>query len=256
MIASLWGIWSVWLRYFAVFKNGLPYYITTAFLEPVLYLASFAFGVGALVGEVSVGGEVMSYRPFVFSGILAQTLLFQGFFEGAYGGFFRLHYQRIFQAISATPITLSEVIWAELLWCASKATLASLLVTLIGIATGHFLLSCIWLIVPACFLSALLFGALGLCAAGRATLIDHLAYPQFLFVFPMFLFCGVFYPIDLLPQPLPTLVWILPLTSVLSLLRTVTLGQAFEPQALAIAVLWVVVAVFFARRLLISHIVK
>jgi lipooligosaccharide transport system permease protein len=230
--------------------------LTTAFLEPVLYLTSFAFGLGTLVNEVKVGNEIINYQSFVFSGIIAQTVLFQGFFEGAYGGFFRLHYQKIFQAIASTPVTLSEVIWAELLWDASKATLASLLVTAIGIATGNFLLSSIIYIIPLCFLSALLFGALGLCTAAIAKNIDQISYPQFLFIFPMFLFCGVFYPIDVLPQPLPVLVWILPLTSVVSLMRTITLGSPFEPYALAIVLFWVVAAIVFARRALLARLVK
>lgn len=256
MTESMWGIWSVWRRYFAVFRKSFLYYLTTAFLEPILYLASFAFGLGTLLTEVKVGNEIMSYQSFVFSGIIAQTVLFQGFFEGAYGGFFRLNYQRIFQAIATTPVTLSEVIWAELLWDASKATLASLLVTAIGIATGNFLLSSIVYIIPVCFLSALLFGALGLCTAGYSTNIDQISYPQFLFIFPMFLFCGVFYPIDVLPQPLPVLVWILPLTSVNSLMRTIAVGSPFEPYALAIVIIWVVVAVILARRVLIAKLVK
>jgi len=256
MTESMWGIWSVWRRYFAVFRKSFLYYLTTAFLEPILYLTSFAFGLGNLIGDVKVGNEMMNYQSFVFSGVIAQTVLFQGFFEGAYGGFFRLNYQRIFQAIATTPVTLSEVIWAELLWDASKATLASLLVTAIGIATGNFLWSSIILMIPVCFMSALLFGALGLCTAGYSSNIDQISYPQFLFVFPMFLFCGVFYPIDVLPDPLPTLVWILPLTSVNSLMRTIAVGTPFESYALAIIIAWVVVAIFMARRALMSRLVK
>jgi lipooligosaccharide transport system permease protein len=219
MTESLWSIWCVWLRYLAVFRKNFVYYLTTAFLEPVLYLTSFAFGLGVLVKEVTTNGNALSYQSFVFSGIIAQTVLFQGFFEGAYGGFFRMNYQRIFQAVASTPVTLSEVIWAELLWDASKATMAAFVVTALGVATGNFLPWSLLFMVPISFMSALLFAGLGLCSAAYSTNIDQLSYPQFLFVFPMFLFCGVFYPIDVLPGPLPTIVWILPLTSVISLIR-------------------------------------
>jgi lipooligosaccharide transport system permease protein len=256
MTESLWGVWCVWLRYFAVFRKSFPYYLTTSFLEPVLYLISFGFGLGTLVSDFQVDGETMSYQSFVFSGIIAQTVLFQGFFEGAYGGFFRLNYQRVFQAISSTPVTLNEVVWAELLWDASKATLAAMMVTAIGVTTGNFIISSLLFMIPVCFVSALLFGALGLCAAAYSTNIDQLSYPQFLFIFPMFLFCGVFYPIDVLPGPLPTLVWILPLTSVTSIMRTITLGLPFQPLAFLIALAWAVAAVVFARRTLVKRLVK
>ncbi|HQT26081.1 MAG TPA: hypothetical protein PLK99_05705, partial [Burkholderiales bacterium] len=107
---SLWGIMQVWLRYFSVFYKGIGYYLVTTFIEPVLYMLAFGYGVGGLIGDLSTGGVHLTYRSFVFSGIIAQTVLFQGFYEGAYGGFIRMYYQKIFHAISVTPITLSEVL--------------------------------------------------------------------------------------------------------------------------------------------------
>lgn len=256
MIDSMRGIGCVWLRYMAVFRKSFSYYLTTAFLEPILYLASFAFGLGSMVGDVRTSGVTLTYQSFVFSGIIAQTVLFQGFFEGAYGGFFRMNYQRVFQAIASTPITLSEVVWAELLWDATKATMAAMVVTLIGVINGNFLPTSLLLMIPICFLSALLFAGLGLCAAAYSTNIDHLSYPQFLFIFPMFLFCGVFYPIEVLPYPLPTLVWFLPLTSVNALMRSAALGLPFEPLSLIIALAWVVASVAVAHRALVRRLVK
>ena len=77
-------------------------------------------------------GIELTYRQFIFAGIVGQTLLFQGFFEAAYGSFVRMYYQRIFQAIAVTPITLSEVLWAEIMWDASKATFSASVVIGIG----------------------------------------------------------------------------------------------------------------------------
>src|SRR6185437_14253484 len=108
---SLWGIRCVWLRYFDVFTKGIVYYLVTTFTEPVLYLLSFGLGVGSLVGTIHANGMSVSYRDFIFSGIIGQTLLFQGFFEASYGGFVRMYYQKIYQAMALTPITLSEVLW-------------------------------------------------------------------------------------------------------------------------------------------------
>ena len=79
-----------------------------------------------MIGTVNVAGLELTYRQFIFAGIVSQTLMFQGFFEAAYGAFIRMYYQRIFQAIAVTPITLSEVLWAELIWDASKAAFAAI----------------------------------------------------------------------------------------------------------------------------------
>jgi lipooligosaccharide transport system permease protein len=253
---TLWGIGQVWLRYFSVFYKGIRYYLVTTFIEPILYMLAFGFGVGSLIGEFSAGGMHISYKSFIFSGIIAQTVLFQGFYEGAYGGFIRMYYQRIFHAISVTPITLSEVLWGELLWDASKSALAAEVVALIGVTTGDFPPLALITLLPLSFLSSLLFAGMGLAAAGYSRNIDQLSYPQYLLVFPMFLFCGVFYPLENLPLPLQIIAWTAPLTSVASLARTLTLGFPFQVQAVPILLFWMVFLLWLARRSMFRRLVK
>ena len=254
--ATLWGVRCVWLRYCDVFRKSLGYYLVTTFTEPFLYLLAFGFGVGSLIGSLEANGAHVSYRSFVFSGIIGQTLLFQGFYEASYGGFVRMYYQRIFQAMAVTPITLSEVLWGELLWDASKATLAAAIIAVIGVATGDFPLYAPLAVVPVAFPAALLFAGMGLAVAARSRTIEEISYPQYLLVFPMFLFCGVFFPLEQLPLPLQWLAWALPLTSVNSLMRTLALGFPFEPWAVAILAVWLVALVLYSRRAMFGRLVK
>jgi len=253
---TLWAVHCVWLRYFDVFRRSLVYYLVTTFTEPILYLLAFGLGVGSLIGTVTVNGVDVPYRRFVFAGIIGQTVLFQGFFEAAYGGFVRMYYQRIFSAMAVTPITLSEVLWGELLWDASKATLAALVVTLIGVATGDFPATAPLAVLPLAFFAALLFAGMGLTVAARARTIEEISYPQYLLVFPMFLFCGVFYPVENLPEPVQFAAWALPLTSVNSLVRTITLGFPFQPWSVAIVAFWLMALVAFSRRSMFARLVK
>lgn len=253
---SLWGVWSVWRRYFSVFVKGIVYYLVTTFVEPLLYLLAFGVGVGSLIGTLHAGGIRLTYRAFIFSGIIAQTALFQGFYEGSYGAFVRMYYQRIFQSIAITPITLSEVLWGELLWDASKATLAAEVVALIGVGSGTFPPLSLLTLLPLAFLSSLLFSGMGLAAAAYSRSIDELSYPQYLLVFPMFLFCGVFYPVEDLPRALQPVAWIFPLTAVNSLVRTLTLGLPFQPGAVAIFLVWLVVSVYVSRRAMTRRLIK
>ncbi len=256
MPESLWGVWCVWKRYHAAFIKSLVYYLLTTFLEPIFYLLSFGVGLGAIVGSITTQGVHLTYRSFVFSGIIAQTVLFQGFFEGSYGAFVRMYYQKIFQAIAITPVTLSEVLWGELLWDASKATVAAEVVALIGVATGDFRPLCLLTLIPVCFASALLFSAMGLAAAGFSRTIDELSYPQYLLIFPMFLFCGVFYPIENLPGFLQKAAWFFPLTSVNAIVRSLALNLPLQGQALPILLFWLVVMVFVGRRSMFKRLVK
>jgi lipooligosaccharide transport system permease protein len=253
---SLWGVWCVWRRYFAVFRKSVPYYAVTTFLEPLLYLLAFGFGVGSLVGAVHTQGVELSYRRFIFSGVIAQTVLFQGFYEGAFGAFVRMYYQRIFQAIAITPITLSEVLWGELLWDATKATVAAEVVAFIGVMTGDFPAASLLALVPVCFVASVLFSAMGLAAAAFSRNIEQLSYPQYLLVFPMFLFCGVFYPLDALPGALQDVAWVFPLTSVNALIRSLTVGVPLELRAIAILAAWFVFLVALGHRAMFRRLVR
>ncbi|MGK5086253.1 hypothetical protein WDW86_01740 [Bdellovibrionota bacterium FG-2] len=133
--------------------------------EPLLYLLSFGIGMGSLIGNLHVHGVTVSYRQFVFAGILAQTVLFLGFFEASYGSFIRMYYQKIFQPIATTPITLSEVLWGELLWDASKGSFAAAGVLLNCSITGDFSPLGALLCLPLCFAFAFMFAAMGLWVA-------------------------------------------------------------------------------------------
>ena len=251
-----WGISCVWLRYFDVYRKSVVYSVVTTFVEPLLYLIAFGFGLGGIVKTIEIDHASVSYRQFIFAGIVGQTILFQAFFEAAYGSFIRMYYQRVFQAIATTPITLSEVLWAELMWDASKATFASLAVLLIGTAMGDFRPVGALVALPLCFICTFIFASLGVLVAARSRTIEDISYPQYLLIFPMFLFCGIFFPLENLPRVLQWVAWALPLTSVVSLVRTLTLGFPLRLQAFPILAAWLAVLVPWCRRAMSRRLIK
>ena len=256
MNSTIKTIYLVWLRYFKVFKRSLVYGLVTTFTEPILYLLSFGFGLGALVGDIKIGDISLSYRQFIFSGIVAQTIMFQGFFEAAYGSFIRMYYQKVFQAIAVTPVTISEILWGEIIWDSSKATFSVSVVLLIGCITKDFSIPGSISILPFCFLFAMIFSSLGLFVASKAKTIEEISYPQYLFIFPMFLFCGVFFPLETLPKYLQYIALALPLTSVVSLVRTAILGLPLFIPSIFISLLWLLVIVPVARKSMKDRLVK
>ena len=251
-----WGIRCVWLRYFDVYRKSLGYSVVTTFVEPLMYLVAFGFGLGGLIKTIHIGDATVSYRQFIFAGIVGQTILFQAFFEAAYGSFIRMYYQRVFQAIATTPITLSEVLWAEIIWDASKATFAAMAVLLIGTVMGDFSVTGALIALPVCFVCAFIFASLGVLVAARSRTIEDISYPQYLLIFPMFLFCGIFFPLENLPTVFQWLAWSLPLTSVVSLVRTLTLGFPLHPQVFPILAAWLAVLLIRSRRAMTRRLIK
>ncbi|NDD91041.1 ABC transporter permease [bacterium] len=246
-MSPLVSIFTVWLRHFAVFRKNIIYGLITTFVEPLLYLFSFGFGLGSVIGTIQVGNDQLSYRAFVLAGLVGQAVLFTSFFDGAYGGFVRMYYQRIFQAISVTPITLSEVLWGELLWCASRGVLSASTVLLMGLLIGDFSVWGCFVALPVIFFVSFFFASVGMLVAASSQTIESISYPQYLAIFPMFLFCGVYFPLAQLPQWAQSVASVLPLTAFLSVIRALLLGFPAEWWAVPILIVWFVIFVPWAR---------
>ncbi len=244
---TFWAIRCVYFRYLAVFRKNVLYSLMTTIVEPLLYVLSFGFGLATMIHEVGVGDKTIGYRAFVLSGFVGQSVLFQGFFEAAYGGFVRMYYQKIFKAMATTPVTIEEVLWGELTWDATKGTLSAGMVLLIGSLLGDFSPWGAVVLFPLCYIFCFIFAGLGLWVSSLATTIDQLAYPQYLFVFPMFLFGGVYFPIDKLPSFVSKAAWFLPLTPCLEITR----GLLFEVSIAWYA--WVLVAFWAVLLPVTSH---
>jgi lipooligosaccharide transport system permease protein len=60
---------------------------------------------------------------------------------------------------------------------------------------------------------------MGLCTAGTVRTIDQINVPIFLFIVPMFTLCGTYFPRTTLPPVLGNIAGVLPLASIIDLLR-------------------------------------
>lgn len=247
-MTSIYSIYVVWLRYFSVFKKDLTYGVVTTFVEPLLFLASFGFGLGGVIGSIEIQGVSLSYRSFVLAGLIGQSTMMVSFFEASYGGFVRMYYQKVFQAIAVTTVTISEVLWGELLWAATRGFMSAFVVVLIGVFLRDFKPMDAMTMLPIIFLSSLMFSSLGMLVAALSRTIESISYPQYLFIFPMFLFCGVFYPLKHLPYWIQLPVHFLPLTAVLNVVRSHVFGLELSPIYLPSLLLWSVALTWMARK--------
>ncbi|NHC37645.1 ABC transporter permease [Scytonema millei] len=231
---TAWGIYSVWHRHAKVYQktwlvNSLP-----PLSEPLIYLIAFGYGLTPLIGDVTYQGQTVSYLQFIAPGMIAVGILFQSFFEGAFGSFIRLSYQKTWQALLTAPLSFTEVFLGDWLWATTKGSMAGILTGLVamslGLYSGWHLLGSLPLII----LGSMLFGALGLFTAGTVRTVDQINVPIFLFVVPMFTLCGTYFPRDTLPPLLGYVASILPLSALVDLLRW-SLGL---PQFWYLQVVW------------------
>jgi lipooligosaccharide transport system permease protein len=222
-------------------------------LEPILYLLAFGFGLGALVTSV----EGFSFPQFIAPGLISIGVMYGAFFECTYASFVRMYFQKTFDAIIATPVSVEEVIAGEVLWGATRATINASIVLVVVIALGSVIglsPSLLYLGVPVvAFFGGLLFAALGMCFTALAPDIDFFNYPAFLLITPMFLVSGTFFPLNVLPVAVQSGALALPLTHVANLTRFLVLGKidglvGLSPEAvLLLGTAWIaiVAAVFF-----------
>ena len=216
---TVWGVYSVWRRHARVYQKTWFVNSLLPLTEPLIYLLAFGYGLTPLVGEVSYQGQVVGYLRFLAPGMIGVGVLFQAFFEGAFGSFIRLRFQKTWAALLTAPLTFTEVFLGDLSWAATKGAIAGIITGLVAVALGlysgwHLLIS-----LPIIILGSLLFASAGLFSAGMFRTIDQINIPLFLFIVPMFTLCGTYFPRAALPPVLETMASILPLAALVDLLR-------------------------------------
>ncbi|WP_247216218.1 ABC transporter permease [Synechococcus sp. C9] len=236
---SVWGVYSVWRRHAKVYQNTWLVNSLPPLSEPIIYLLSFGFGLGPLIPGLIYQGREVTYLQFIAPGMIAVGVLFQSFFEGAYGSFIRLQFQKTWQALLTAPLTFTEVFLGDWLWAATRGTLAGCTTGLVVVLLGLYPPLALVLSLPLLILGALLFGGIGLLTAGLVRTVDQINVPIFLLVVPMFALCGTYFPRDNLPPLLGAIARFLPLSALIDLLRWPLAWPGFAPILLAWLLLWV-----------------
>lgn len=240
----------VWQRNLLVYRKTWKIAFVPPLTEPLFYLTAFGVGLGGMVGTLAYGGTAVGYTAFIAPGMLAINIMQSAFFENTYASFVRMYYQRTFDAMLATPLTIDEVITGEILWGASKAVIGTVLmmavVSLFGLLSYPYAL----LLLPAAFLGGLAFASAGMVCTAIVPTIETFNLPIFLFITPMFLFSGTFFPVTNLPGWAQVVARALPLTHLVELCRSLALGRPSIGALAAVAYLavWNVVAFPLALR--------
>ena len=234
-----WRFYRLWQRNRDVFFRLWHSEGVGAIVEPILVLLAFGMGMGAFIGAI----DGQRYIEFIAPGMIGGYAMFSASFECSYASYFRMEHHYTFDAIMATPLNVEDITAGEIFWGGTRAFMTGTVI--LAIAAAFQLAPSIWalLIPPVTALAGVMFGAIALFVTSIVPSIYTFNFFFTLFITPMFLLAGVFFPLDRFPEIVQTLSWIAPLRPVVSLIRGLFKGD-LQPEmlmALGIIVVWTVV---------------
>jgi lipooligosaccharide transport system permease protein len=239
--ASNWM--SVWRRNYLVWKKLAIASMFGNLADPMIYLFGLGLGLGLMVGHV----DGVSYIAFLAAGTVASSVMMSASFEAMYSGFSRMHVQRTWEAIMHTPLTLGDIVLAEIVWAASKSVLSGVAIMLVAGVLGYASFPSMLYALPVIVLTGLAFSSTAMIVTAVAPSYDFFMFYQTLALTPMLLLSGVFFPLTQLPA----------VAHAVALIRPAMLDRPAEHVVLHVAVLaayaivpFFICAMLFRRRMM------
>ncbi|QLQ11876.1 MAG: ABC transporter permease [Nocardioidaceae bacterium] len=211
-----------------MYRNFLVYrriwlVIATGFFEPVLYLFSMGVGVGKLIDGFEYNGHVVEYAAFVAPAMLAATAMNGAVMESTFNIFFKLKFEKVYDAILATPMRPIDIARGEITWSLLRGATYSgaflLLMALMGLVDSWWGL----LALPASVVIGFAFAACGMALTTYLRSWQDFEWINVV-IMPMFLFSATFFPIDAYDGWLRGLIEVTPLYRGVVLVRELTTG--------------------------------
>lgn len=243
----------VWQRHLTVYTKLYKSSFALNFAEPILYLTAMGFGLGAFVPHI----KGMPYINYIAPGIIASSSMFAVIYECTYSTYVRIVFQKTFDAILATPVNIDDLIAGEMIWGATKSVIYGTTIIIVISLFGLVPSALVVLVIPLLFISGLLFAEIALIFVAKVPGIDSFNYFYTLFMTPMFLFSGIFFPLDSMPPIVTKIAWFTPLYHMVNICRSLALGQVL---ASLLDMAWIIVVVLllapYPFRLMRKHIIK
>ena len=213
--------WPVFMRNMLVWRKLAIPSLVGNIAEPLMWLVAFGYGMGALVGQVSVGGDPNAKVPYILflaSGSICMSAMNAASFEALYSAFSRMHVQKTWDGIMNAPVSLDSVVLAEMLWAAFKAifTVSAILCVMLALGISHS---------PKLLVAGIMFSAIALIFNALAKGYDFFTYYFTLVLTPMMFLSGVFFPREQLPPLVRAISDWLPLTNAVELVRPLFMDQ-------------------------------
>jgi lipooligosaccharide transport system permease protein len=203
-------------------SNWFP--VVSGFLEPLLYLFSFGYGVGTLIGDIQVSnGQVVSYAMFIAPGLLATSAMNGAIYDSTWNVYFKLHEGKIYHGMLATSLGPLDVALGEILTALLRGFAYA--VGFMAVAMPMGLIPSWWgvLAIPAAVLIAFGFASIGMAITSYFKSYQQMGLIN-ISLLPIFLFSGSFYPLSVFPEWAQIIIKTLPLWHAIEMIRNLSLG--------------------------------
>jgi lipooligosaccharide transport system permease protein len=241
--------WAVFRRNATEYRHSWAITLLPNFFEPIIYLVGMGLGLGFYLSR---GMEGQSYLAYIAPGLTAAAAMNGASFETTYNMFVRMTYARLYDAYLSTPAQVEDVAMGEILWAMARGLIYGvvfLLVTASMTAFGYPILTSplALLVVPALLLIGATFAVIGQLFTAFIRQIDLYSYYFTLWLTPLFLFSGIFFPVDRFPAG-ESIAWWTPLYHAVRLCRGLCQGSLTSEHL--VSTVWMVVVTLVVWRLI------
>lgn len=211
-------------RSWIAFKSSTWMVVLSGFVEPLLNLVVFGFGVGNFIGKIELpDGKMVSYAAFVVPGLLASAAMMGAIMDSTWNVYFKMHEAKLYNAMLATSLGPMDVALGEMSWALLRGALYTtsfmIVVTPLGLIESWWGL----LAIPIGVVIGFGFAAIGMAVTSYMKTFQQLALINIVLL-PISLFSGTFFPLSILPDWLERIMHWTPLTQGIELMRMCTLG--------------------------------
>ncbi|MEE8176623.1 MAG: ABC transporter permease [Acidobacteriota bacterium] len=220
---------AVWRRNAAIYKRTWLWNILPNFFEPVFYLVAIGVGLGAYITQM--GGT--SYISFLAPALVCVAAMHGASFEVTYNVYVRLTFEKAYDAMLTTPIEPDDILAGEVLWAVTRSSIYGGTFFIVVVLAGLAPLPSALLVLPLVPVTGLLFALIGMAFSLRIPTIDLFSYYFTLFLTPLFLLSGVFFPLE--ERLSEGWLWV---AEILPLLHPVRLARAAFRGEASLVVLW------------------
>ncbi|HEY2690264.1 MAG TPA: ABC transporter permease [Streptosporangiaceae bacterium] len=224
---DLRAIGIVWRRELIRFRTDRLRAIT-ALIQPLLFLFILGTGLGSLAGGSMPPG--ISFKTFIYPGVLAMSVLFTAIFSAA-----SIVWDREFgflREILVAPVSRASIVIGKCLGGATIATFQGVIfLVLAGAADVPYNPLLLLTLVGELILLSFTLTAFGVMMAARIKQFQAFMALTQMLVFPLFFLSGALYPLTGLPTWLSVLTRIDPLTYIVGPMRHAVFSYLSIPAA-------------------------